>query len=252
MLIYGRPDLPKDHKRAFELAAAGAAIGCAQSKGALGDCYVDGVGVAKDVGKGLALGRESAAAGSCFGQCVVGWCYRNGVGVAQDYAEALRLYSLAAAQGYAVAQNNLGLMFQNGLGVAQDYAEALRLYSLAAAQGYAIAQNNLGRMFRDGLGVAQDRTEVIRWFRRAVIWFKSHPALSLARPDPAFVAELTAHPLYCWASQSSVKRWEVMFFCRLRRERTRSSGMCTAPTSVCRSGGLCLPELHCASYLSLG
>jgi hypothetical protein len=160
------------------LAAAGAAIGCAQSKGALGDCYVDGVGVAKDVGKGLALGRESAAAGSCFGQCVVGWCYRNGVGVAQDYAEALRLYSLAAAQGYA------------------------------------IAQNNLGRMFRDGLGVAQDRTEVIRWFRRAVIWFKSHPALSLARPDPAFVAELTAHPLYCLASRSSVQRWEVMFRCR--------------------------------------
>ena len=167
MLIYGRPDLPKDHKRAFELAAAGAAIGCAQSKGALGDCYVDGVGVAKDVGKGLALGRESAAAGSCFGQCVVGWCYRNGVGVAQDYAEALRLYSLAAAQGYAVAQNNLGLMFQNGLGVAQDYAEALRLYSLAAAQGYAIAQNNLGRMFREGLGVAQDKTEAVRLYRRA-------------------------------------------------------------------------------------
>ena len=111
MLIEGRPDVPKDKKRAFKLAAAGAAMGCAHSKGALGRCLVIGAGVAKDVGKGLALARESAAAGSCFGQFVVGWCCDEGVGVAQDYAEAVRLYRLAAAQGNTSAQNNLGLMF---------------------------------------------------------------------------------------------------------------------------------------------
>jgi hypothetical protein len=55
--------LPKDRKRAFELAAAGAALGCAHSKGALGRCFVAGTGIAKDAGRGLALGRESAAAG---------------------------------------------------------------------------------------------------------------------------------------------------------------------------------------------
>ncbi len=44
--------------------------------------------------------------------------------------------------------------------------------------------------------------------------FQSHPALSVACPDPAFVAELLAHPLYCRASRSSVQRWEVMFCCR--------------------------------------
>ena len=129
MLIEGRPDVPKDHKRAFELAAAGAAMGCTHSKGALGRCLVNGTGVAKDAGKGLALGRESEAAGSCFGQFVVGKCYYEGWGVAQDYAEAVRLYRLAAAQGHAPAQINLGVMFERGQGVAQDYAEAVRLYS---------------------------------------------------------------------------------------------------------------------------
>jgi hypothetical protein len=53
--------MAKDHKRAFELAAAGAAMGCAHSKGALGRCLVIGAGVAEDVGKGLAL----AALGRC-------------------------------------------------------------------------------------------------------------------------------------------------------------------------------------------
>jgi hypothetical protein len=43
---------------------------------------------------------------------------------------------------------------------------------------------------------------------------KAHPAFSLVRDDGEFVAELTAHPLYCRASRSSVQRWEVMFHCR--------------------------------------
>jgi hypothetical protein len=161
MLIYGRVGVAKDLKRAFALAAAGAALGCAHSKGALGRCYVAGFGVSKDEARGLALGRESEAAGSCFGQFVVGKCYDEGWGVAQDYAEAVRLYSLAAAQGHADAQYSLGYMCYNGRGVAQDYAEAVRLYSLAAAQGHAGAQYNLGYMFANGQGVAQDYAEAV-------------------------------------------------------------------------------------------
>ena len=140
MLIDGRPGVAKDEKRAFKLAKAGAALGCAHSKGALGRCYVFGHGVAQNVRKGLALGRESEAAGSCFGQYVVGRCYCHGRGVAQDDAEAVRLYRLAAAQGHAQAQCNLGVMFDIGEGVAQDDAEAVRLYRLTAAQGHAQAQ----------------------------------------------------------------------------------------------------------------
>jgi TPR repeat protein len=168
VLVDGRPGVAKDVKRGFELAADGAALGCAHSKGALGRCYVAGFGVAEDEARGLALGRESEAAGSCFGQFVVGVCYDNGCGgVAQDYAEAVRLYSLAAAQGDARAQFNLGYMFKKGEGVAQDYAEAVRLYSLAALQGHARAQVNLGNMFKKGEGVAQDYAEAVRLYSLA-------------------------------------------------------------------------------------
>jgi TPR repeat protein len=147
MLILGRQGVAKDENRAFELAAAGAALGCAHSKGALGLCYVGGYGVAKDEARGLALGRESAAADSCFGQYVVGACYNLGYGgVAQDYAEAVRLYSLAAAQGHADAQVNLGDMFQHGKGVAKNRTEAICLYRLAAAQGDAEAAAALRRL----------------------------------------------------------------------------------------------------------
>jgi TPR repeat protein len=147
LLFWGRAGVAKDVKRGFELAAAGAALGCAHSKGALGWCYVWGHGVAKDVARGLALGRESAAAGSCFGQFVVARCYYVGRGgVAKDYAEAARLYLLAAEQGYAHAQFKLGNVFEKGHGVAKDTAEAIRWYRLAAAQGHAASENLLAQL----------------------------------------------------------------------------------------------------------
>jgi TPR repeat protein len=147
LLIWGRPGVDKDVKRGFELAKAGAALGCAHSKGALGWCYVYGYGVAKHVARGVALGRESAAAGSCFGQFVVARCYYVGRGgVAQDRAEAARLYLLAAEQGYAHAQFKLGNVFEKGHGVAKDTAEAIRWYRLAAAQGHAASENQLAQL----------------------------------------------------------------------------------------------------------
>jgi TPR repeat protein len=168
MLIDGRAGVAKDVKRALAFASAGAALGCAHGKGALGRCYIRGYGVAADHTRGLALGRESAAAGSCFGQFVVGVCYRFGCGsVARDSAEAVRLFRLAAEQGHAFAQCILGSMFAQGQGVAQDYAEAVRLYRLAIEQGSADAQVNLGVMFESGRGVAQDRAVAIRWYRLA-------------------------------------------------------------------------------------
>ncbi len=143
MLVKGRQDVRKDHKRAFKVASAGASMGCAHSKGALGLCYSAGYGVAGDHAKAYALGRESAAAGSCIGQHVVGVAFDYGRGVAEDKAEAVRWYRLAAAQGDAAAQFNLGNMFDCGEGVAQDEAEAVRWYRLAAAQGHLAAQFKL-------------------------------------------------------------------------------------------------------------
>jgi TPR repeat protein len=122
MLIDGRLDVPTDHIRAYELALAGAGMGCAHSKGVLGRCYSAGFGVAANHALSVALGRESAAAGSCMGQSVLAvCCYFGEGGVAQDHCEAVRLWRLAAVQGHAVAQYNLGRMFHEGRGVAQDY-----------------------------------------------------------------------------------------------------------------------------------
>jgi hypothetical protein len=150
LLIEGRPGVDVDHQRSFAFASAGVALGCAHSKGALGDCYLHGIGIAKDEARGLALGRESAAAGSCFGQFVVGSCYYRGDGgIFQDFVEAVRFYRLAAAQDFPAAQNELGWCLADGRGVAQDRAEAIRLYRLSAAQGNKDGEKSLKRAIDD-------------------------------------------------------------------------------------------------------
>ena len=183
MLFEGRLDVPKDVKRACELASTGVSLGCAHSKGVLGRCLVDsardwdymGPG---DILTGLNLGRESAAAGSCFGQFAVGHYFHV---CALDDDEALRLYRLAADQGYAAAQHSLGVMFDFGQGVAKDDAEAVRWYRFAAAQGHAGAQFNLGNMFDFGQGVAKDDAEAVRWYRLAAAQGDAGAAAALAR-----------------------------------------------------------------------
>lgn len=174
MLIEGRPGVHKNHILAFQLASAGAALGCAHSKGVLSRCLVNGDGVAKDVETGLQLARESAAAGSCFGQFVVALCYETGRGVSRDYAEAMLFYRLAAEQGHIIAQYYLSQMFYNGLGVAKDDAEAVRWYKLAAAQGHVNAQYNVGVMYERGRGVSQDDAEAELWFRLAAAQGHAH------------------------------------------------------------------------------
>ncbi len=74
MLFEDRAGVSRDFVRAFDLVAAGAALGCAHSKGALGRCYVGRYGVTEDeaIGcqKGLRLEgrarRRAAALGSLW------------------------------------------------------------------------------------------------------------------------------------------------------------------------------------------
>ena len=167
MLIDGRQGVPQDRQRAFELASAGASMGCAHSKGVLANCYGEGYGVAVDRARSLMLGRESAAVGSCHGQFVLGVCYLWGDGVAKNLLEAVRLLRLASAQGHARAQCALGfLLYDGAAGVASDKAAAVQLWRSAVEDGDSEAQDNLaGLLFKGEPGVEQDVAEAIRLLR---------------------------------------------------------------------------------------
>ena len=168
LLIWGREGFAKDQKRGFELAEAGARLGCHHCQGVLAMCYLLGLGCELDEERSLELACESSGKGSRYGQHTLGRWHRYGEGgLAVDYAQAVALYRLAAAQGLDDAQCSLGGMFYYGNGVAQDDAEALRWWQLAAAQGHPPALYLVADCYEVGCSVAADVVEAIRWYRRA-------------------------------------------------------------------------------------
>jgi hypothetical protein len=168
LLIDGKFGVPKNFKRAFEIALAGCQLNCVHSQAALARCYFAGHGVAKDVDLGLHLARESAAAGSHYGHFVLGVAHFQ-VGTPQDYVQAVAHWRMAASKGLASAQYNLGTMYMNGLGLLQDHAEAFKLFQLAASQEYSPAQYSLGHIFENGLGVPVDLPKAVQLYQSACL-----------------------------------------------------------------------------------
>jgi hypothetical protein len=163
MLFHGRPAVPKNMQRSFQLAKAGAALGCIHSKAILGHFYISGQFVARNERKGKALIIKSSQAGSRFGEYHAGICL-----LALNHLDsAVSMFRLAAEQGHAAAQVKLGEMYEDGRGCVQVFALALEQFRLAAQQGLACAHVNIGTMFEEGRGVAQDYSEAARLYRLA-------------------------------------------------------------------------------------
>jgi TPR repeat protein len=170
---YGRPGVKIDRVEAEVWASqvlevdwivrAATYDSCAQY--ALGVCYHDGVGLAKDEKLAVYWYTKSAEQNNARGQGILGYCYGEGFGVEKSEKLAMKYYRLAAAQGETVAIYNIGYCFEDGIGVEKDVVEAVKWYTLSAEQGNAFAQNSLGYCFEDGIGVQQD-------FKRATYWYK--------------------------------------------------------------------------------
>ena len=111
--------------------------------------------------------RRAAEQGDAEAQKKLGDAYLRGDGVPRDLDGAARWYRLAADQGDALAQSNLGVMYASGRGVQKDDVEATRWYRLAAEQGDARARYNLGVVYASGWGVQKDDAEAVRWYRLA-------------------------------------------------------------------------------------
>ncbi len=125
-------------RQAFALASAGAALGCAHSKGALARCLMSGIGTRVSQCTADKLASESAQSGSCIGQYVLGLACKMGgeSDTLRGKAAAVRWLFLAAEQGHAAAQFDLSIMYSLGDGVAKDKTEAGKWKEKARAQGH--------------------------------------------------------------------------------------------------------------------
>lgn len=134
----------------------------------LGACYVDGLGVERDLVRAASLFRRAAEAGDAIAQRNLATLHFKGEGgVPQDDAAAMELYELAAEQGDAAAQDMLSWMLLEGHAGESDPRAARRWALAAAEQDVASSMTRLGLIAHNALGMERDPEEAARWWYEA-------------------------------------------------------------------------------------
>ncbi len=75
----------------------------------------------------------------------MGECYLNGKGVAKNEGEAIRLYCTAVLQDHVPAQYRLGICYRDGVGVETNKLMAGCFFEIAD-NGHRLASNSLTRL----------------------------------------------------------------------------------------------------------
>ncbi len=183
MLANGAGIAQPDLAKAVQSFRAAANQGDAAGKFALGECFLLGLGVAKDEARAVALLREAADAGNARAMNRLGDCATRGLGMKPDHAEAFRLFSQAAGLGNLQALGNLGVLYMTGRGVpATDLKKGAELFAEGARAGDATSMFNYARCLEEGIGVAKNPLQAKDWYRqaatagdkRAIDWCQKH------------------------------------------------------------------------------
>ncbi len=155
----------KDYSHAFYLFQIATEKGLPAAQNGLGNCYLGGKGVEKNLNKAADWYTYAAEQGNANAQYNLGLFFY--LKTAENDDEFIKWFTKAANQGHAKAQYSLGVCYEYGYGVRIDLAKATELYTLAAERGVKRAQCNLGVCYIYGNGVEKSITKAVEWFKKA-------------------------------------------------------------------------------------
>lgn len=155
-----------DFKQAFHYAQLACNAGDVQGCGYLGDMYLVGAGVDRDV-HGAQVALERACTGKIMRACFNLASLYADASVLNDPTKAAELNQRACDGGDADACHNLALAYQQGLGVTKNVIRALQLLQKACESDPAVSCAYLGSLYDGGQVVEQDRPKAVELYRRA-------------------------------------------------------------------------------------
>jgi uncharacterized protein len=175
------PDVHLDPAKRAAAFQTGAQAGDGHLQLIMGVYDLYGVGVDKDIERGVMWIKMAAASGDREAAYDLAQMYEVGELVPTDEAKAIELYKVASQGSFAgPAMIRLGEIYEFGTGAATDYRLALSWYERASAEHDRIfaafpcppcagdpAAESLGRLYAQGKGVARDYTAAARWFLKA-------------------------------------------------------------------------------------
>ena len=140
--------------------------GDAEGQRQLAEFYFKGEDGFPNEAEATAWYRRSALLGNASAQDMLSWILAEDEN-APDYGQA-RVWALKAAdQGVASSMTRLGLFYHNALGVERDALAAAMWWERAAYRGDGDAQAMLGAAYHLGSGRPRDSLEALTWLKRA-------------------------------------------------------------------------------------
>lgn len=112
-----------------------AEAGQASAQAAVGQMYLDGLGVPKDPAQAAIWLEKAATGGNARARAQIGALYATGTGVPQDEMKASYWLLKAANQNVLQSQRFMAQRFFHGQGVPKDLAQSFLYAALAARQG---------------------------------------------------------------------------------------------------------------------
>lgn len=109
---------------------------------------------------------DAARRGNSGAQYAIGNCYADGNGVAKNPEQAFYWYLKAAEQGHPDAQWSVGNCYEKGKGVSLNYKEAVKWYEKAGEQGKHLASYRLSEIYEKGLGGLKNKKKALYWHRQ--------------------------------------------------------------------------------------
>lgn len=173
----------RDYVQAYEWFSKAAEHGYPDALCKLGDMYARGLGVDQDYAKAFEWHAKAAEQGCAYSQGVIGYYYLYGYGTTQDFFKAYEWSTEGASQEDALSQCNLGDLYYLGNGVPKDYKKAYEWYIISANHGYPKAQSNVGYMYHHGLGVKKDNVKALFWYTKAADQGDAFAKENLARVE---------------------------------------------------------------------
>ena len=118
---FGKCGVPKDLPRAFELFTEAAELGSIDAHFHLGNCYLEGNGVEKDLRTAMDHYKIAAKGGHPFARFSLGVIEFN----AGKFDRALKHYMISTKMGDEGSLNKVKVLFMGGHATKEDYKEAL-------------------------------------------------------------------------------------------------------------------------------
>lgn len=142
-----------DFKKAFTCFKKAAVLDYSEAFAMVGDAYLDGKGVEKNLVKARQWFRKGADMGDITATLKLADCYKRGIGCKVDYSKAMDEYLHIAertdrywekyADSIGTALYEIGNIYMNGLGVGIDLKKAYHYFKLAVKKGNLDAENAL-------------------------------------------------------------------------------------------------------------